>query len=149
MTISAADFVALDQMAARYWALADLSEDFALDTLFEAGAVFQLGSLVLEGLPAIEEFFANRAVAMRESNRTTRHLASNLLAVPQSADQVRVRSTVVVHAGHGEHPLLAALPSGIADFEDICRRQADGSWLYRSRSARTVFIGPEAAFFAR
>ena len=149
MNLATGDLAALQQLAARYWALADLTEDVALDTLFEPDAVFQLGSLRLDGLPAIEAFFAERARTMRSTARTTRHLASNFLAMPQGEGEVRIRSTVVVHAGHDELPLAAGLPSGIADFEDVCRQQQDGSWLYASRNAQTVFVGPEAASFAR
>jgi hypothetical protein len=143
------DVIALQHLAARYWALADLTETVPLADLFEEQAVFDLGKLTLEGLPAIAAFFADREQTMRETNRTTRHLASNFLAMPQADGSVLVRSTVVVHAGNGAHPLPAAEPSGIADFRDICRRQQDGRWLYHHRSASTVFVGAGAASFAR
>lgn len=149
MILSPPDLAALQQLAARYWALADLTEEIALAELFAPDAMFDLGKLKLEGLPAIEAFFAERAAGMRESGRTTRHLVTNFLAFPQGADAVRIRSTVMVYAGNGEHPLPAGEPSGIADFEDICRRQADSRWLYHYRSGRTVFVGPGAASFAR
>jgi hypothetical protein len=149
MTISAQDHADLQQLANRYWALADLLEDVPLAELFEADATFDLGSLKLEGLAAIEAFFADRAKGMRETERTTRHVATNFLAIPQGPDEVRVRATGLVYAGNGALPLEAAAPSGIADFEDICRRQPDGRWLYHYRSGRTVFVGPNAASFAR
>lgn len=149
MTLTAQDHADLQQLANRYWALADLLEDVPLADLFEAAAVFDLGSLKLEGLPAIEQFFADRAAGMRESSRITRHVATNFLALPEGPDRVRVRSTGLVYAGNGEPPLQVEAPSGIADFEDICRRQPDGSWRYQYRKGRTVFVGPNAASFAR
>lgn len=149
MTLPAANLLALQQLAARYWALADLVEAVPLAELFEEQAVFDLGKLRLEGLPAIAAFFAEREAGMRASGRSTRHLASNFLALPQADGSVRVRSTVLVYAGSGEHPLPATEPSGIADFHDVCRRQPDGRWLYHHRSAATVFVGPDAAAFAR
>ncbi|MEO5707897.1 MAG: nuclear transport factor 2 family protein [Alteraurantiacibacter sp.] len=149
MNLPVEDVIALQDLAARYWALADLTEQVPLDDLFEDQAVFDLGKLKLEGLPAIAAFFTDRAQSMRETGRTTRHLASNFLALPQADGSVRVRSTVIVHAGNGEHPLPAAEPSGIADFHDVCRRQPDGRWLYHHRSASTVFVGAGAAAFAR
>jgi hypothetical protein len=149
MTLPSADLLALQDLAARYWALADLTEAVPLDELFAADAVFNLGKLKLQGLPAIAAFFAEREAGMRASGRTTRHLATNFLAIPQPDGTVRVRSTVMVYAGNGEHPLPATEPSGIADFHDTCRRQTDGRWLYHFRSATTVFVGPGAASFAR
>jgi len=149
MTLSAQDLAELQQLANRYWALADLTEDFALADLFLPDALFELGTLALKGLPAIEDFFSRRAEGMRESGRTTRHLACNFLALPQAEGRVRVRSTVLVYAAEGELPLTAEAPSGIADFEDLCQRGPDDRWFYHSRAARTVFIGPTAASFAR
>lgn len=149
MTVSAQDLADLQQLAARYWALADLTEDVPLGDLFEPDATFDLGALKLEALGAIETFFADRAKGMRETQRTTRHVATNFLALPQGPDEVRTRSTVLVYAGNGALPLEAASPSGIADFEDLCRRQPDGTWRYCYRNARTVFVGPNAASFAR
>lgn len=149
MSLSAQDLADLQQLASRYWALADLTEDIALADLFLPDAVFDLGKLRLEGLPAIEEFFAKRAEGMREASRTTRHLATNFLAVQEAPHRVRVRSTVAVYAANGEWPLTADLPSGIADFEDVCVRSDTGRWLYQRRSAQTVFVGPNAASFAR
>lgn len=149
MTLPAADLLALQDLAARYWSLADLTEQIALEDLFEEQAVFDLGKLKLDGLPAIVAFFAEREAGMRGSGRTTRHLATNFLALPRPDGSVRVRSTVLVYAGNGDHPLPAAEPSGVADFHDVCRRQPDGRWLYHHRSAATVFVGPGAAAFAR
>lgn len=149
MNLSAQDLADLQQLAARYWALADLLEDVPLAELFETDATFDLGTLKLEGLAAIEAFFADRAMGMRESERTTRHVATNFLALPDGPDRVRVRSIGLVYAANGALPLEAGAPSGIADFEDICRRQPDGSWRYHYRSGRTVFVGPNAASFAR
>lgn len=149
MNLAAQDLADLQQLAARYWALADLAEAVPLAELFEVDAVFELGTLKLEGLPALEAFFARRAEDMRQTGRTTRHLASNFLAHAETADRVRVRSTVAVYAATGELPLEAGAPSGIADFEDVCRRQPNGSWRYHYRSARTVFVGVNAASFAR
>jgi hypothetical protein len=144
-----ADELALQRLASRYWALADGTEEFAIPELFTADGVLELGSLRLEGAEAINRFFAEREKANKAAGRVTRHLASGFLIVPLSSERVRVRSTVTVHAGNGELPIEVSLPSGIADFEDICVRSDNGDWLYQSRVARTVFVGPAAASFAR
>lgn len=148
-TLSVADELALQHLASRYWALADGTEEFAIPDLFTADGVLELGSLRLEGVEAIHSFFVERKRSSKAAGRLTRHLASGFLIMPLSSDSVRVRSTVIVHAGNGELPIEVSLPSGIADFEDICVRSDNGVWLYRSRAGRTVFVGPSAASFAR
>jgi hypothetical protein len=144
-----ADELALQRLASRYWALADGTEEFAIAELFTSDGVLELGSLRLEGVEAIQRFFVERERANKTAGRVTRHLASGLLVVPLSSESVRVRSTVIVHAGNGDLPIEVSLPSGIADFEDVCVRSDNGAWLYRSRIGRTVFVGPSAASFAR
>ena len=143
-----ADQLALQRLASRYWALADGIEEVAIAELFTADGVLELGSLRLEGVEAIHRFFVERQRANKATERITRHLASGFLIMPVSSDSVRVRSTVIVHAGNGPLPIEVSLPSGIADFEDSCVR-SDTGWLYQSRVARTVFTGPAAASFAR
>lgn len=149
LTLPVADELALQRLASRYWALADGTEAIAIPELFTADGVLELGSLRLEGVDAIRDFFAERERANKATGRVTRHLASGFLIIPQSSESARVRSTVIVHAGNGEVPIEVSLPSGIADFEDICVRSESGDWLYRSRAGRTVFVGPAAASFAR
>ena len=140
---------ALQYLAARYWAQADGIEPLAIAELFTQDSVLELGQLKLEGCAAIAEFFARREADRRAEQRNTRHLASNFLAVSITPDLVRIKSTVAVFVGSGTLPLPIELPSGIADFEDVCIRTPDGRWLFHSRCGRTVFFGPSAAAFAR
>lgn len=144
-----ADQLALQRLASRYWAFADGSADLAIADLFATDGVLELGSLRLEGADAIERFFADRAQGNKASGRVTRHFASAALATPLSADEVRVRSTVIVYAGSGALPIEASFPSGIADFDDVCVRSGASEWVYQRRTGTTVFIGPNAAAFAR
>jgi hypothetical protein len=146
--LTVADQLALQQLANRYWALADGAVDIAIAELFAHDGLLELGSLRLEGVEAIGRFFADRAAGNQASGRVTRHFASSSLATPLSADTVRVRSTVIVYAGAGVLPVEASAPSGIADFEDVCIRSGSSAWVYRSRVGKTVFIGPNAAAFA-
>lgn len=140
---------ALQHLANRYWAQADGTEPLAIGDLFAADAVLVLGPLRLDGLSAIKSFFAEREASQRSSVRTTRHLASNFLAWRIDPVRFAVRSTVMVFAGTGVLPLTMDLPSGIADFEDVCYMTPDGRWLFETRVARTIFVGPGAASFAR
>lgn len=120
----------------------------AVADLFTADARLVLGSLTVSGRDEIERFFAGRDALHRSSGRTTRHLACNHRFSVLDQTRVRVRSTVVVYAGVGALPLDSGAPSGIADFDDVCVRTPE-RWRFAQRIARTVFVGPGAATFAR
>lgn len=149
MQKSADDILALEQLAARYWARADGDLGQSLADIFTTNATLILGSLALEGLPAIEAFFRERDLSQQQAQRTTRHIACNHIVTAAPGGALRLRSTVVVYVGTGEWPMPSGAPAGIADFEDICVKEAAGGWRFRSRSGRTVFTGPGAAKFAR
>lgn len=151
MTDSQADgeLAALQQLAARYWARADGDLAVPLCGIFTTDAALMLGTLELQGLPAIERFFLQRDVTQREGQRTTRHIACNHLLKPLDEGRVEVRSTVLVYVGTGPWPMQSTSPSAIADFVDICTRVPDGGWRFARREGRTVFIGAGAASFAK
>jgi len=140
--------IALQQLCAAYWMCADGSPE-GIGRLFTENAVLTLGSLVLTGRAAIEGFFEERATSMRTAERTTRHAACSFLVTAVEESRARVRSTVLVYSGTGSLPLPATAPSGIADFTDVCARDASGRWQFVSRIGRTVFVGPGAPSFAR
>lgn len=141
--------LALQQLGARYWARADGDASQSLAELFTPDGALLLGSLTLNGLDSIERFFRERDATQLASERTTRHIACNHLATWLADDRVQVRSTVLVYAGTGALPLESSAPSAIADFHDVCVCSPTGDWQFQRREARTVFIGPNAAKFAR
>jgi len=140
--------VALQQLCAAYWLRADDLTP-GIEMLFTDDGELTLGSLALTGRPAIRGFFRQRAETMRTAGRTTRHAACTFLVTPTADGRATIRSTVLVFSGTGALPLPAAAPSGIADFTDLCVRNAAGRWQFASRVGRTVFIGAEAPSFAR
>ncbi|MGH8247773.1 MAG: nuclear transport factor 2 family protein [Gammaproteobacteria bacterium] len=147
--ISLADLLQLQWLAAAYWARADGATKYAIIDLFTEDSVLTLGALTLTGLRDIEAFFLERDASHRAAGRTTRHVASNFLALPEGEGRVLVRSTVLVFAGQGPLPLPVVLPSGIADFEDVCVSSAPGRWKYLRRTGRSIFIGADAPSFVR
>jgi hypothetical protein len=139
----------VQQLAAKYWARADGDLGMPLQQVFVSEGSLQLGTLQLQGLAAIEQFFLQRDATQREGQRTTRHIACNHLLKPLQADRVEVRSTVLVYVGNGDWPMQSAAPAAIADFIDTCVRLPDGQWRFARREGRTVFIGAGAATFAK
>ena len=139
----------ISQLLARYWARADgLCSESAGEMFVEHGELV-LGQLRLEGRAHIERFFIERDAAHAAQSRITRHFSSPPWVVSAADDRVELRSTVMVFAGCGAWPLPMSLPAGVADFHDICERDAVHGWRFRSRCATSVFVGEGAAAFAR
>lgn len=138
---------ALQQLCVAYWYCADETSD-GVGELFCEDGVLTLGSLVLTGRAAIEEFFREREASMRATGRTTRHLGCNFQATAVRNRCATLRSVAIVHSGTGELPLPATAPAGIVDFSDECVQDASGRWRFANRFARTVFTGAGAPSFA-
>jgi hypothetical protein len=146
----AGDLLAVQELCARYWARADGDLSCALSDLFTFDGELVLGSLSLAGLVKIERFFVERDATQAASQRTTRHFASNYVTTPAGQNRLRVRSLVQVYVGIGDWPMESAVPSGIADFDDLCVFDpGQGRWQFARREGRSVFVGPGAARFAR
>jgi SnoaL-like domain len=147
--ITPQEMFGLQQLAARYWARADGEMTESLSGLFTVDAELVLGKLVLSGRDAIEKFFEERDALHRATQRTTRHFFSNLRIIDRQEGRVTLRSNVIVYAGKGSLPLESNAPAGIADFEDVCVRQGVDGWIYARRAAISIFLGAEAAAFAK
>jgi hypothetical protein len=147
--IATEDMIGLQQLEASYWTLADGTEKVAIGDLFHEDGVLELGALKLEGADAIAAFFEERAASERASDRTTRHFATNFIAVPLDENSVRLRSNVMVFSGSGTLPLDAGAPSNIGDFEAVCVKSIAGHWRFLHKSGRTIFVGRGAPKFAR
>lgn len=139
----------LQRLAADYWARADGDLEQSIEALFTEDARLVVGSLELHGRSAIDKFFRERDATQQSAQRTTRHIACNHRMTDAGEGRVLVRSTVLVYVGIGTLPLPSAAPAGIADFEDLCERDASGRWRFARRTGSTVFVGAGAASFAR
>lgn len=142
------DEAALRALQAKYWARADARDPNPAADLFCEDAIFVLAGTTMRGRAEIAEFFDRREAANVASGRVTRHLAAPPVLQLLPDGTVTVSSTVLAMAGSGALPIVAALPS-IADFEDVCVRQPDGTWLFARRDATSIFLGPQAPGFAR
>jgi hypothetical protein len=146
---SSADYQALTNLDAIYWAIADCRHQAGAEELFLADGVLTLGGLELRGQEAIAKFFAEREAQNKASGRVTRHVAGSRSVERNGADSAVLRSVVLVFAGSGELPLEAGAPSTIADVTDHCVKLDNNSWLFQSRIVKPVFVGAGAAKFAR
>jgi hypothetical protein len=139
---------AIQKLLTDYWLRVDYRDESPPEDLFTADCQFALGTLILRGRPMLAEFFRQRRADHIASSRTTRHFSTNFRARTVGTNRVSASSTVFAIAGFGPWPIESALPS-VADFDDICVMQADGCWLFESRTATSIFAGPNAPGFAR
>jgi len=147
--ITSETWCAIQALNSEYWRRVDRTSDEAVADLYVEHGRMQIGTLDVHGRGAIADFFAHRNAQERANDRTTRHLASNVLVELQREDRCRVLSTVAVMAGFGDWPMTSQPPSTVGDFEDVVVRGADGIWRYEKRYARICFSGANAASFAR
>ena len=147
--MSAALLAELAALNADYWNRVDQRRDDPVDGLYTEAGTLTAGSLTLTGRKAIREFFERRNAEQSQSGRLTRHVHSNLDVVSEIDGRVISWSLIVVFAGAGSLPLASALPSTIADVEDVCVRDAGGALRFERRVLTPIFVGAGAAAFAR
>ena len=117
----------------------DRGDADALAALFSDDAVLvRPGAEPLEGRSAIRDSYAQRP-----PQRMTRHLVANMLVDVESAEQARVRSTVLLWTGstadpEGPHGRPAQGREMVGEFDDRLRRQGTGPWLITRRDVRFV-----------
>lgn len=137
------------ELTADYWLRVDQRSPEPVDELYTDDGVFRAGTLLLEGRPAIKDFFAERNRQQLAEGRRTRHLQVNLHISVSGPDWAVCRSTVVVFAGAGDLPIEAGAAATVADVEDELIRLPDLGWRFQQRKLTAVFTGPGAAAFTR
>ena len=108
----------------------------------------RVGKLARDGREEIAAYFVERRAQEDAGGRKTRHVVSNLAVDSTGEDAARARFLCQVFAGVGEPPLPSGPPATVADFSADCVRAADG-WLIQELRAHVVFVGENAATFAR
>jgi hypothetical protein len=71
--------------------------------------------------------------------RTARHIFTNLRLTYESDTRVHGSSILTLFAEDGVPPHVAEVFL-VADYDDVYERQADGRWLYRSRTITWLFV---------
>jgi hypothetical protein len=120
-----------------YWWEVDRREGARAHEFFTMDGVFTTSMKSRTGHAEIADFYRGRQ--SRGVTRTARHVIANERVSVQDADNATSDWLLLLHAADGE-PVLPSRPAiMIADVHDVCRRDADGRWRYRSRSIGAVF----------
>ena len=98
------------------------------------GCVYGIGSDKV-GRPAISAWLDARQAT---TDRRSRHVISNVRFAPVAADEVHGSAVLTLFRHDGAGP-GSATPLLVAEYEDVFRRGADGTWQFASRRLTTLF----------
>lgn len=133
------DEVAIARLNQRFCHALDrgTAADFA--ALFTEDATYSNGPRISQGSAAILAF----ATARRDTPRTSRHFMSGLSVDFDLEDEQRATgiSCCVAYSVGTEPPISSVIPTLIADFADIYRKE-NGVWLYAERRITPIFVPP-------
>jgi SnoaL-like domain len=138
---------ALYRLEVRYWHEVDCNGGADAHSFYTADGVFVVGENEFHGRERIQQFYAwggRRGVDTVRSLRTTRHLISNL-SVEATGDR-EANAFGVISFHDGPRPSAGAKsnpPVVVADLLNVCVRDEDGAWRFKSHRLQPVFMGAE------
>lgn len=134
---------ALDALNARFAYLIDNGQSEQVPDLFTADGRYAIANgadrRVSTGQEAIRAAYVERAA---RGARTACHLFTNLHVSAATADSAYSHCYLLLFAQDGlpPHP---AQPLLVARYDDVCERDAQGQWRYRSRDATVLFVSDD------
>ena len=140
MSLSPDIFLAAQDLVLRFWAAVDEVEDTPGAALFTPEGALVIESFRADGTEELSRYFAARRKLSAERQRATRHLCTNLRALPGQG--TRLAATMTVFSGMGARPLPLEAPSSLADFTFDCVETPEG-WRFREVRGALVFAGAD------
>ena len=132
--IDEGDRLAIHELLARYCHSIDAARGELCAALFTEDATLETPVGVAEGAAAIQAWIDER-LALRQPDIQVRHSHLTILLAPLSADEVRVRSTLLYTWETLEIPREVDVKSTVI-YEDVVRRTPEG-WRFASRKCDT------------
>lgn len=143
MTLSAENFLEVQDLVLRFWAVVDEASDRPGAALFTEDGALVIESFRARGTEELTRYFTARRKLSAERQRTTRHLCSNLRMLPdQPSEGIILTATITVFSGMGARPIALGAPSSVADFTFDCVATPDG-WRFREVRGALVFAGAD------
>ncbi len=141
MTLTLEQFHAVQDLILRFWACVDETAPIAGPELFTARGTLVIETFRAEGTDELARYFTARRALSAERRRSTRHLCTNLRALPGAG--VRLAATITVFSGSGDRPIALKAPSSLADFTFDCVQTPEG-WRFAQITGALVFAGDDA-----
>ena len=134
--------LALEDLNTAFTHHLDHNEIDELLELFADDVFYTHGERVSRGKAELAEVFRRRSAS---GPRTSRHLYSGLKVTIEDASHARGTSVCMTFGQSGAPPLTPAIPTLVADFDDVYVRGADGRWRFQERHIRRIFVDPQNA----
>lgn len=131
--------IALEDLNTAFTYHLDHNEVDALLDLFVDDVYYTHGERVSRGKVELQEVFRRRGAAAEP--RTSRHLYSGLKLEIEDADHARGTCVCLTFGEYGLPPIESALPTLVADFDDVYVRCDDGKWRFKERHIQRIFVG--------
>lgn len=131
--------VALEDLNTAFVYHLDHNEIDALLDLFVDDVYYTHGERVSRGKAELAAVFERRGAA---GPRTARHLYSGLKLEIVDADHARGACVCMTFAQNGLPPIEPAIPTLVADFNDVYVRSKDGRWRFKERHIHRIFVDP-------
>jgi len=141
MTLAPDQFLAVQDLILRFWACVDETAAIEGPELFTAQGALVIETFRAEGTGELARYFTARRAQSAERQRSTRHLCTNLRALP--GHELRLAATVTVFSGTGNRPMALKAPSSLADFTFDCVQTPDG-WRLAQVTGELIFAGEDA-----
>ncbi len=117
----------------------DHNEIDELLDLFVEDVYYTHGERVSRGKAQLAEVFQRRAAG---GPRTSRHMYSGLRLQIDDAHHARGTSVCMTFGQNGVPPIEPAIPTLVADFDDVYVRCEDGKWRFKERHIHRIFVDP-------
>jgi hypothetical protein len=132
--------LALEDLNTAFCYHLDRDDVDALLELFVDDVYYTHGSRVSRGKAELERVFRSRSASEK---RTSRHLYSGLKLEIESETRARGTCVCMTFGAYGEPPLSPAIPTLVADFDDVYVRGGDGHWRFAERHIHRIFVAPD------
>jgi ketosteroid isomerase-like protein len=135
------DRVAIDSVIDTYFYNLDHGHTDKLSALYTDDGIMAVeGQGDIKGHAAIDEYYSHRA-----ADHITRHVVTNLYIEFIDANHAHAIHTLTYYLGQGAGP-FPATPTGVADYVEDLRREANGQWRFTYRKPTPIFgFRPKAA----
>jgi ketosteroid isomerase-like protein len=133
----------LMQFITDYWYEVDINGARQLTEFYTPDCTYFGGmDITYKGHEGIEKFYANSR-AVKEADRISRHMVSNVRVVPHGKDGATVHYNLTTYGASGKPPIEVDFsPMQITDIRNECVRDAGGRWRIAEFHGQPMFYSP-------
>ena len=133
----------LTQLVTDYWFEVDINDARKLTEFYTTDCTYHGGQEIkYNGHEGIEKFYANSR-SVKEADRISRHMCSNVKVIPHGNDRATVHYNLVTYGANGTPPVEVDFkPMQVTDIRNECVRDASGRWRIAVFQGQAIFYSP-------